>query len=96
MGCSSCQMPGIEGYTDSPTNIERFSATKSDKRYECQVQKEQSCFYTAQGEMVCKAQNKETKSNVLGFGLVDRYAETPTDSHLSGVKEGFIRDGSRF
>lgn len=93
MGCTQCQMSGMEGFVNYGRNSvdEGF---KDEKPYECQQQKEQKCFYTTQGEMVCKAENKETKSSVLGYGLVDKYAETPQGvEHFSNLKEKFMRGG---
>ena len=90
MGCTSCQMPGMEGFTNFP--MEGFA---SEKAYECQKQKDQTCFYTAQGDMVCKKEDKGSVSaptaNVLGYGLVDKYAPTPITEKFTNKNEHFIR-----
>lgn len=49
MSCHSCSMHSVEAFTQMPQK-EYFD---NKKGYECQTQTQQTCIYTAQGDIVC-------------------------------------------
>ena len=72
MACHSCSMPSVEGFTQMP-QTEYFSDKKG---YECQTQANQTCVYTAQGDMVCSKDIK-SNTNVAGTAFFDRMQGAP-------------------
>lgn len=67
MSCHSCSMSSVEAFTQMPQN-EYFD----DKQgYQCQTQGQQSCVYTAQGDIVC-SKGVKADTQVAGTAFFDR------------------------
>jgi hypothetical protein len=74
-GCQECSFtPTIEGFELEPSGYGAFSIASfnepieaKEKNYSCQNQKQQSCVYTAQGEVICNMQQQNSVTGGSGF-----------------------------
>lgn len=76
--CTSCTMPAIESFTQSPQRQESKGGA-----YACLTQTAQQCTYTAQGELVCGGQKSACGGDVKnGFPFMEGFS----DDNLEGFK----------